>query len=276
MPDNSGSVVHASNSQGSTTSHAALRLTKHGLVATDILSSCSIAARNREHSPLLRLPAELRNQIFALVLSEKTAIPIYGDEGPSAIENLFGAISDVYSNSWELEALSKATSEVISTPSLLQVCRQIYEETSLLPYALNTFKPVSRKALNTWVSRRLNVQLACVRSIAFCEYIIKEYWASEQYAFKHTLPALKELHLDAWNFLHAVHEVLRCCWCELDDELEAMLYVEMIQRKLRKKEGTIALIINTVGMEAALDTIQAYHTTDIERATNMTPAGLDY
>ncbi|OWY42215.1 asparagine synthetase [Alternaria alternata] len=73
-----------------------------------------IAYRNATSSPLLRLPPEIRNMIFALVLTEEGTIYLF------YIRNGWR-----YQNDFQI--------------SLLRVCRQVYTETCLLPYKLNTF-----------------------------------------------------------------------------------------------------------------------------------------
>jgi hypothetical protein len=75
----------------------------------------SIALRNQQTSPLLRLSAELRNQIYFHVLHVGT---------------------------WTPNATAHASTS--ATPkghyvSILSVCRQLHHETSLLPFRLDTF-----------------------------------------------------------------------------------------------------------------------------------------
>lgn len=89
------------------------------------------AQQNQQQSPLLRLPAELRNKIFAYTLGGKTfkIIPGYYDIPTMNATNSKYALA------------------------LLQVCRQIYAETTLLPFSINTFSASSPHSLKRWVER---------------------------------------------------------------------------------------------------------------------------
>jgi hypothetical protein len=80
--------------------------------------------RNKHESPLLRLPGEIRNEIYAYVLGNKhycvaTSNHIDHDTGQTLSPNGF------LTSSKDL--------------ALLTVCRQIHTEAHLLPFVLNTF-----------------------------------------------------------------------------------------------------------------------------------------
>jgi hypothetical protein len=98
----------------------------------DFIHSFS-TARNAIASPLLRLPAEIRHEIYAYVASVGT-YKVDSFDGPTG--------PDFY----------------ISGPGpswlgLLHTCRQIYAEASALPYALNTFRLVPHHAWYPWVTQ---------------------------------------------------------------------------------------------------------------------------
>ncbi|KAI4701716.1 hypothetical protein J4E81_003456 [Alternaria sp. BMP 2799] len=80
------------------------------------LARTHISKRNATASPLLRLPAELRNTIFAYALDHDTIV----------LEHPVPRIR--ITDSRHKDAIN-----------LLYVCRQIYIETALLPYKLNRF-----------------------------------------------------------------------------------------------------------------------------------------
>lgn len=80
--------------------------------------------RNEKESPLLRLPAELRNKIYEYTI------------GGYVIE-LFESTKKPHYN-----MLSQADGHytALANPTVLsKTCRQLHKETALLPYSLNTF-----------------------------------------------------------------------------------------------------------------------------------------
>ena len=92
-------------------------------------------------SPLLRLPAELRNHIFALALAH-------------------GEIT------WDQGAWPK------NVANLLFVCRQTYAETALLPYSLNSFVflTISVQSIGNFLKRRTPAQIEHIHDLS-CEYV---------------------------------------------------------------------------------------------------------
>jgi hypothetical protein len=91
------------------------------------------AARNAIASPLLRLPAEIRHEIYAYVASVGT-YKVDGFDGPTG--------PDFY-----------ISGPLPSWLGLLHTCRQIYAEASALPYALNTFRLVPHHIWYPWVTQ---------------------------------------------------------------------------------------------------------------------------
>jgi hypothetical protein len=71
-----------------------------------------IAQRNATSSPLLRLPPEIRNMIYTLILDVNTVMVAHAGLVRSRLE---------------------------TSLTFLRVCRQMHAEAALLPYALNTF-----------------------------------------------------------------------------------------------------------------------------------------
>jgi hypothetical protein len=85
--------------------------------------------RNARESPLLRLPAELRNRIYDLVLYEgdynfASHFYIKDDQDQDDFLNFEGF---------------KVDPKVPNRLGLIRTCRQLYAETVLLPFSLNTF-----------------------------------------------------------------------------------------------------------------------------------------
>lgn len=92
--------------------------------------------RNLQQSPLLRLPGEIRSRIYEYALGGHTFTPageqrLYTD-GPAG--------SQLDDDTWK------------GLQHLAQVCRQLREETQLLPYSMNIFRQHyhSSDALRDW------------------------------------------------------------------------------------------------------------------------------
>jgi hypothetical protein len=86
-------------------------------------------------SPLLRLPAEIRNQIYEYVMCNQTI-----------------AIN------------ARPPRSVFSLP---RTCRQIYHETELLFYSGNTFQTREDIVLKEWLAARSARQLAAIQSVQY-------------------------------------------------------------------------------------------------------------
>jgi len=102
-----------------------------------------------EQSPLLRLPAELRNAIYEYVLCNKF-ITVKGISPP---------------------------------PSMLglpRTCRQIYQETELLSYSGNTFQVAKERVLTLWLRKRTARQLAVISSLLFTYEMYLRWSVREQ------------------------------------------------------------------------------------------------
>jgi len=113
------------------------------------LTSRNRSLRNATTSPLLRLPAELRNEIFALALRH-------------------GTISLTFSPSARDQTILQDRHNIPpSSAPLLFVCRQIHAEVSLLPYRLNKFIVAGKylSAMRDFLKRRTREQLALMRDV---------------------------------------------------------------------------------------------------------------
>ncbi|KAF2622061.1 hypothetical protein BU25DRAFT_426018 [Macroventuria anomochaeta] len=100
--------------------------------------------RNATMSPLLCLPAELRNRVFAYILGGYEFKLQGGWNGRCQARHI---LSDVGGH---------------GILGLLRTCRQIYAETRMLPFALNTFSCDDYPTVERWV-RRIPVQMRTVR-----------------------------------------------------------------------------------------------------------------
>lgn len=97
-------------------------------------------------SPLLSLPAELRNIIWAHVLGGTT-----------------------YNIKCELRipwgTTIKNTTVQENSLALLRTCRQIYSETRLIPFRLNTFHFKSEEAFKPWLAKFDKTQQAAITEV---------------------------------------------------------------------------------------------------------------
>lgn len=119
----------------------------HAFCLIPIISHCwgYRAQQNQRDSPLLRLPAEIRNIIFAYALG--------------------GHVFDTLRIIAHHYGTAVAKEQKLSP--LLAVCRQIYSETALLLYSLNTFSATRAVYVNEWVNRLGPSRLQAVSKIQF-------------------------------------------------------------------------------------------------------------
>ena len=106
--------------------------------------------RNSIESPLVRLPAELRNKIFGYVYGGMTIV--------------------CHGNRITIRAGPWASSPPVYEPfvALQQTCRQIYIETALLPFSkINKFWYYGRESIHKMRSRLLIAQQNAISTIHF-------------------------------------------------------------------------------------------------------------
>jgi hypothetical protein len=102
---------------------------------------------SRPSSPFLRLPTELRNQIYAYTLG--------------------GEVFDIYCSrsftpfGFDTRILRKQENLL----ALLAVCHQLYAETRLLPFQLNAFRFKSEDAFHSWLNKFDSIQRESIQEI---------------------------------------------------------------------------------------------------------------
>lgn len=140
--------------------------------------------RNQRNSPLLRLPAELRNYIYNYVLGgnfivihRPTSDLAYPDCVPMAKEPAYRA--NIYSAAPRgsnhpgtypaSERENQLRALVLSnTFALLKVCRQIYDETRLLPIVLNVIAFAQPPLVDVWLSAVDSATYNAVQILCIC------------------------------------------------------------------------------------------------------------
>lgn len=138
------------------------------------------ARQNQRDSPLLRLPAELRNQIFQYALGCKTWTFLVRESHQQT----------VYVPSRLEHALA-----------LLAVCRQIYAETALLPFSLDTFSFDHYTDLQWWLKAQRPAQSDVVSTISIHHRLYLYGILAELYDWRlgkwesSRLPALRVVHV---------------------------------------------------------------------------------
>ncbi|KAJ4382938.1 hypothetical protein N0V86_002165 [Didymella sp. IMI 355093] len=109
----------------------------------------------RINSPFLRLPAEIRNMVYAYALG---------------------------GNTWSIKTHTASTAQVRAdngtknTLALLRVNRQIQAEARLCPYLYNTFAGVHNGYLHAWVKLLPCAERTCIRAIKHYQrgYVVRD------------------------------------------------------------------------------------------------------
>ncbi|CAN9355968.1 unnamed protein product [Alternaria alternata] len=111
--------------------HKKVRFHENGLINVERKTGkyFKIARENQQDSPLLRLPPELRCLVFEYALGGNTYMIRY-HRTSKAVKN---------------------TTVAKHALALLSVCRQIFAETALLPFSLNTFSVFHPVIFNMWI-----------------------------------------------------------------------------------------------------------------------------
>ena len=180
---------------------------------------------NATHSPLLSLPSEIRNIIFAYAVGGYDIyISAYNAQSISR-HTVLASVTVLCKHtqlSYRMVTVmlpqgtrpfrSARPTDTLPATSLARVCRQLYAETGLLPYRLNHFKfsdsrDVLRKnvgkytnwnqynALDLWLEHRLPVQMRALASLAPMAHYIERYYWKKRPAFTSLFPGLRVLDL---------------------------------------------------------------------------------
>jgi hypothetical protein len=104
----------------------------------------SSARQNQQESPLLKLPPEIRNQIFQLAIGDKKY-------------HTLSEPSRSFLRRWEDK----------HAVALLRCCRQIYAETALLPWSQYTFKFSTSQQMRIWFRQQRAVYCNVMTKVEF-------------------------------------------------------------------------------------------------------------
>lgn len=190
--------------------------------------------QNATDSPLLRLPPELRNRIWCMVLGGKTIhvnyMPSYWsitDGTPRAVHSICQTSTDDHVFAADIKALEFEEEFTFvhyedrhqkcqlwgpcTRPlddlhlGVLQVCRQIHQEAALLPYQDNTFSTWDPDSLTMFLKVLLPAQARAIRSIVL-NVCADDHDDSKAFAtlLQNNLHGLQQLSVFApfWNTWH--------------------------------------------------------------------------
>lgn len=133
--------------------------------------------RNKRLSPLLRLPPELRNRIWELVLTvgqinvcfknqTHTSHTFHGPSVEIIERGFYCRILRRSQNPWRPQNAKKHNPDPPRGMTLLSpVCRQLYHETVLLPYTLNAWSFESRRVMERYILKEKRLPLPQRRAI---------------------------------------------------------------------------------------------------------------
>ncbi|OAL56113.1 hypothetical protein IQ07DRAFT_639731 [Pyrenochaeta sp. DS3sAY3a] len=130
-----------------------------------------ITNANRKNSPLLRLPAEIRNQIFAMAVYSEMGnlVEVPGKGGVVLIDEWVREMLDSGNYSPDFKWVEKywTPSYIVKRMALglPATCRQIYSETAVLAYGVNTFVVAHHKALKEWLLLRTPAQRDVIENV---------------------------------------------------------------------------------------------------------------
>ena len=120
--------------------------------------------RNATASPLLRLPSEIRNRILKLVFTQPQPPCIRSLSHCHKANAVPGQPESVHWGGYlYFTQHFRPWGEMSLHLEVLRVCRQIYAEAALLPFALNNFSCESQPALEEFESKLKRVQRQAIR-----------------------------------------------------------------------------------------------------------------
>jgi len=143
----------------------------------------SSTQRNSATSPLLRLPAEVRNKIFTYVNSGLNIFMWNKNFDP--LRKIGGACR----NPQVLirHDASPIASYLVALPPFLAlqaICRQVYNETAMLPFSTNEYWYFTNYSLDLCKTLFYEAQLQCIRFLSFTVTIHHGVFTSETGEFR--------------------------------------------------------------------------------------------
>ncbi|KAF2831389.1 hypothetical protein CC86DRAFT_452454 [Ophiobolus disseminans] len=189
----------------------------------------AITQRNQLASPLLRLPAELRNKIYFHIFGGKY-ISIwfrfnerYELENPVVCRGYISPLDapgpvtssrkDPRPAHFEYHENKTIDGILSHTFALLKVCRQINIEACLLPLNLNVFNIPNMQVLDRWIDT-LGPKIAAVRTVRMYHRTLKYYKRENDEAMKRLRSFTGLRRLEVWVEHDRVAEKLEVVECK--------------------------------------------------------------
>lgn len=134
---------------------------------------------------------------------------------------------------------SQTWSEGRPTSLLPVVCRQLYEETSGLLYALNTFAFTDGLSMRVWISCRTPTQRQQIRSLKLPSSTAGYYKSPHNVSLVAIFPQLQTIYIDIWRIVERENKVGGI-------EQVDITHLSMVeQTKVRAKEENKVAVLTT-------------------------------
>lgn len=181
-------------------------------------------------SPLLSLPAELRNIIWSNVLGD----------------HIFDIKCSVRIP-WGLSVANTTTSP--HSLALLRTCRQIHAETRLLPFTINTFQFKSEDAFKPWLAKFDSAQKAAIQHVRLVTWKARNMVESRGFAPRRLVDVfpvemfmgLSEMEVEVRHTgTMRADEKWACGGSELED-VDTVEAEGRLRLKLRKQHPTLKI-----------------------------------
>lgn len=198
-------------------------LLDNGLVDGSRVVDCPIGAANARNSPLLRLPAELRNKIFKEAIGNN-CISIVQERRP------MGSTHNVVKNYGPPDHFQDkypTLGESSAYYHIPLVCRQVYNETALLPYSLNIFSFKSaglrrhvlpeEVGIQKWLDGRLPVQISAITALLVSDKFAHMRLLHRELKFHSTFANLRIVYIRTFEIISyshiPFHDAQLLDWC---------------------------------------------------------------
>ncbi|KAF1925337.1 uncharacterized protein M421DRAFT_8017 [Didymella exigua CBS 183.55] len=121
------------------------------------------------------------------------------------------------------------------------ICRQLYDETHGLLYALNTFAFTDEHSMRVWLSCRAHSQRKQIRSLKLPGGATGYYRSAHNISLVAVFPQLQTIYIDFWRIVQMENDLVSGGLSQ--DDLVQLLVAE--KSKAREKEGDNIRVIAT-------------------------------
>ncbi|KAJ4313130.1 hypothetical protein N0V94_007109 [Neodidymelliopsis sp. IMI 364377] len=146
----------------------------------------AITQRNRTHSPILRLPGEIRNRMYEYALGGNDLVPMES--------NIKGTGFSFYLTSGPTNCAEPSRQHWLGLCSLPATCRDLRLETKTLPLSLNMFQWENNFTTCLWLKNITKEARAAIRYIWFGEDAASRF--SSEHLHLYPLPNVRKVILN--------------------------------------------------------------------------------